>query len=103
MVEQISRFTVLLKNPNKRTKPVMGKIMSAIGDLLLAARKSITFDRGAEFVSWPYLRAQLGTQIWFCDWLNNMPRKCLGWETPAEVLRERMMVEMGWTRYDQRK
>lgn len=139
IVERVSRFTVLLKNPNKRTKPVMGKIMKAISDLPLAARKSITFDRGTEFVSWPHLQAQTGTQIWFCDpsspwqkgtventnrrarrWLsrkrdirqlsdhdmkvicdrlNNTPRKCLGWKTPAEVFREKMMEELGRSPY----
>lgn len=35
LVERVSRFTVILKNPNKRTKPVMGKIMDAIRDSLL--------------------------------------------------------------------
>ena len=67
LVERVSRFTVLLKNPNKRTKPVMGKIMKAIRDLPHLARKSITFDRGTEFVSWPHLQAEIGTQTWFCD------------------------------------
>lgn len=67
LVERASRFTVLLKNPNKRTKPVMGKIMRAIRDLPHLARKSITFDRGTEFVSWPHLQAEIGTQTWFCD------------------------------------
>jgi len=67
LVERVSRFTVILKNPNKRTKPVMGKIMEAIKDLPLLARKSITFDRGTEFVSWPHLQAKTGTQTWFCD------------------------------------
>jgi len=28
------------------------------------------------------------------DRLNNTPRKCLGWKTPAEVFREKMLVEM---------
>ena len=134
LVERVSRFTVILKNPNKRTKPVMGKIMSAIKDLPLVARRSITFDRGTEFVSWPHLQAEIGTRTWFCDpsspwqkgtventnrrlrrWLprkrdirqstdhdmkvicdrlNNTPRKCLGWKTPAEVFREKMLEEM---------
>ena len=67
LVERVSRFTVILKNPNKRTKPVMGKIMSAIRDLPFVARRSITFDRGTEFVSWPHLQAEIGTQTWFCD------------------------------------
>ncbi len=67
LVERVSRFTVLLKNPNKKTKPVMGKIIKAINDPPHTARKSITFDRGTEFVSWPHLQAEIGTQIWFCD------------------------------------
>jgi IS30 family transposase len=28
------------------------------------------------------------------DRLNNTPRKCFGWKTPAEVFRENMMGEM---------
>ena len=41
--------------------------MSAIKDLPLVARRSITFDRGTEFVSWPHLQPEIGTQTWFCD------------------------------------
>ena len=62
LVERTSRFTVLLKNPSKRTKPVMGKVIRAIRDLPIVARRSITFDRGTEFVSWPHLQAEIGTQ-----------------------------------------
>jgi transposase, IS30 family len=155
LVERVSRFTVILKNPNKRTKPGMlcpagdcaaicreGKIMKAIKDLPMIARRSITFDRGSEFVSWPHLQAEIGTQTWFCepsspwqegtventnrraqrwpprkrdirgmtdhdieqicDQLKNTPRECLGWKTPAEVFREKMMEEMGQHPYPQR-
>ena len=131
LVKRVSRFTVILKNPNKRTKPVMGKIMMAIKDLPLIARRSITFDRGTEFSAWKHLKVGIGADAWFCDpqapdqkstventkrrarrWLprkrdiramtngdikqicdqlNNTPRKCLGWKTPAEVFREKMM------------
>ena len=45
LVERVSRFTVLLKNPSRRTKPVMGKIMAAIRDLPYPAR---TFDRDTD-------------------------------------------------------
>jgi transposase, IS30 family len=38
-----------------------------------------------------------------CDQLNNTPRKCLGWKTPAEVFREKMMEEMGRSPYPQRQ
>ena len=41
--------------------------MKAVRDLPVAGRRSITFDRGTEFVSWPHLQARLGTQTWFCD------------------------------------
>ena len=67
LVERVSRFTVVLKNPNRRTKPVMGKIIKAIKNLPLVARRSITFDRGSEFMNWPNLQAEIGTQTWFCD------------------------------------
>lgn len=143
LVERVSRFTGLLKNPNKRTKPVMGKIMKAVQDLPHLARISITFDRGTEFVSWPHLQAKTGMQTWFCnpaspwqkgtventnrrvrrwlprkreitrmtdhemkklsDQLNNTPRKCLGWKTPAEVFREKMMQEIGRRPYPRRQ
>jgi IS30 family transposase len=53
-VERMSRFTVILKNPNKRTEPVMGKIIKPIKDLPHLARRSITFDRGSEFMNWPH-------------------------------------------------
>ena len=82
LVERVSRFTVILKNPNKRTKPVMGKIMSAIKDLPLVARRSITFDRGTEFVSWPHLQAEIGTQAWFCD--PSSPSRDIATRYPAE-------------------
>ena len=116
--------------------------MKAVRDLPVTGRRSITFDRGTEVVSWPHLQAQLGTQTWFCDpsspwqkgtventnrrlrrWLprqrdvaamtefelkqlcdqlNNTPRKCLGWRTPAEVFREKMMEEIGRRPYRRR-
>ena len=67
LLERVSRFTVVLRNATKRSKPVMGKIAEAIGALPLPARKSITFDRGSEFVTWPHLQAETGTRSWFCD------------------------------------
>lgn len=51
LVERGSRFTVILKTPSKCTKPVMGTIMKVIKDLSHIGRRSITFDRGSEFVS----------------------------------------------------
>ena len=64
LMERVSRFTVLLLNTTKRSKPVMSKIAAAIGALPLPARRSITFDRGSEFVTWPHLQAETGTRSW---------------------------------------
>ncbi|MEJ8476891.1 IS30 family transposase [Roseibium algae] len=131
LVERMSRFTVLLKNANRKTKPVLGKVIEAIRHLPISSRQSITFDRGTEFVGWPHLQAEIGTQTWFCDpsapwqkgtventnrrarrWLhrqldlkhvsqadlkdicdrlNDTPRKCLAWKTPAEVFKQKML------------
>ncbi|WP_390915531.1 integrase [Pseudosulfitobacter sp. SM2401] len=37
------------------------------------------------------------------DQLNNTPRKCLGWKTPAEVFRENMLAEMGQSPYPEKQ
>jgi IS30 family transposase len=131
LVERVSRFTALLVNANKTTARVMEKLTKVMRPLPLTARKSVTFDRGSEFVDWPHLQAEVGTQTWFCDpsapwqkgtventnrraprWrpreidpstitpdilevicarLNATPRKCLGWKTPAEVFKEKLL------------
>ena len=131
LVERVSRFTVLLMNGNRTTALVMGRLAQVMRTLPLTARKSVTFDRGSEFIDWPHLQAEVGTQTWFCDpsapwqkgaventnrrarrWLpreidpatisnhqlkmicdrlNATPRKCLGWKTPAEVFKEKVL------------
>jgi len=133
LVERVSRFTVLLKNADRKSKPVMEGIIAGLSPLPFPARRSITFDRGFEFSAWPHLQAGLGVAVWFCDpqapWqkgtnentngrarrflprdtdptaltnrslaaicqrLNTTPRKCLGYRTPAEVFRERVLAE----------
>lgn len=131
LVERVSRFTVLLANSNRTTGRVMGRLAKVMRTLPQKARKSVTFDRGSEFMDWPHLQAEVGTQTWFCDpsapwqkgtventnrrarrWLpreidpttitnhhlemicdrlNATPRKCLGWKTPAEVFKEKVL------------
>jgi hypothetical protein len=34
----------------------------SVKDLPHHARRSITFDRGSEFMNWPHLQAEIGTQ-----------------------------------------
>jgi len=134
LVERVSRFTVLLRNNDRQSKPIMTGLIDALGPLPYVARRSITFDRGTEFTDWPYLQAGLGVQTWFCDpqspwqkgsventnrrtrkWLprdtnplalgsrdltiichrlNATPRKCLGFQTPSEVFRQKMIAAL---------
>ena len=127
LVERVSRFTLLLRNADRRSKPVMEEIIASLAPLPFEARRSITFDRGFEVLAWPHLKAGLGVAVWFCDpqspWqkgtnentngcarrylpraadptaicqrLNATPRKCLGFRTPAEVFREKVLAEAG--------
>jgi IS30 family transposase len=94
LVERVSRFTVILKTPTSapsrscsarqaivQQSAERGKIMSAIKDLPLAAPRSITFDGGTEFVSWPHLQAEIGTQAWFCD--PSSPSRDIAMRYPA--------------------
>ena len=127
-------IAVAISNYLRPTLDLIIEIVKAVRELPVTGRRSITFDRGTEFVSWPHLLARVGTKTWFCDpsspwqkgtventnrrlrrWLprkrdirqctdhdmkvicdrlNNTPRKCLGWKTPAEVFREKMLEEM---------
>ena len=67
LVERVSRFTLLLKNADRKSKPVMEMIISGLSPLPFQARRSITFDRGFEFLAWPQLQAGLGVATWYCD------------------------------------
>lgn len=131
LVERISRFAVVLKNPDRQSKPIMEGLVDSMSSLPAHARQSITFDRGTEFSAWQHMKDGLGAAPWFCDphspWqkgtventnnrlrrylprksdpttftnrylrsicdrLNATPRKCLGYQTPAEVFRTKLM------------
>ena len=60
LVERMSRFTVLLPNADRRTRPIRAKLVAVLGSLPFKARRSITFDRGSEFIDWPHLQAGAG-------------------------------------------
>lgn len=121
LVERTSRYHVLLANPDRRPLQVIGRIAEVLAPLPAAARRTVTFDRGFEFLAYRMLPAP----AYFCDpqspWqkgavenakgrlrrhlpldsapedrssgalrllarrLNDTPRKCLGYRTPAEV------------------
>lgn len=92
LVERVSRFTVLLLNGNRTTTLVMGQLVKVMRTLPHNARRSVTFDRGSEFMDWPYLQAEVGTQTWACKpsapWQNgtveNTNRRARRW-LPREL------------------
>lgn len=67
MVERVSRYTVLWRNNDRRSGPLMNSLINLLAPLPQGARQSLTFDRGLEFVSWRELERGLGAQAWFCD------------------------------------
>ena len=93
LVERRTRFDVLFKNNDRRSKPLMDRLIDLLSPLPVPARQSMTFDRGLEFVSWRDLAAGMGTNAWFCDpqapWpkgpienLNRRIRRYLPSDTP---------------------
>ena len=49
LVERTTRFTVVLPNNDRQSKPVTGQVVDGLATLPRGARRSPTFDRGTEF------------------------------------------------------
>jgi transposase, IS30 family len=67
LVERMSRFTVLLHNQSRKSEAVMGRIRDKLASLPRFARRSITFDRGSEFMAWPVLTNHIEMGPFYCD------------------------------------
>lgn len=67
LIERKTRYTVLLRNIDRKSKPLMNRLIHEMSPLPAEARRSITFDRGLEFVAWRELEIGMGTRAWFCD------------------------------------
>ena len=67
LVERVSRFTMILKRPNRTTARVKGSLVEVMRTLPFKPRKSMPYDRDSEFMDWPQLQAEIGTQKWFCE------------------------------------
>ncbi len=67
LLERRSRFVVLLANPDRRPAGVAARIGAALGSLDAGLRRTVTFDRGFEFMGYPALDRSLGTTSYFCD------------------------------------
>ena len=105
LVERVSRFTVVLRNEDRQSKPIMEALIGGLSILPADARRSITFDRGTEFSAWPQLKDGMGTDSWFCDpqapWqkgsvenLNKRARRWLPRDTPVAMLGDDAMKEV---------
>ncbi|TMV79120.1 IS30 family transposase [Thioclava sp. BHET1] len=46
VVERVSRFTVLFRNNDRRSRPIMDRLIDGLAPLPRTARRSLTFDRG---------------------------------------------------------
>lgn len=67
LIERKSRYTIIAKNDNRRPDPVIKTIGRHLSKLPSEVTKTITFDRGFEFMSYPLLHDQLGMDSYFCD------------------------------------
>ena len=67
LVERQSRYTVLIRNPDRNSTGVMTGVIQQLRSLPSPARQTITFDRGTEFARYSLLRHQLGIESYFCS------------------------------------
>ncbi|MBY6005261.1 IS30 family transposase [Salipiger bermudensis] len=67
LVERVTRYTVVMRNEDRQSRPIMEALIQGLAPLPADARQSITFDRGTEFSAWKHLKAGIGADAWFCD------------------------------------
>jgi len=67
LVERQSRLVRLVPNSDRRSCGVIGAIGDALASLPSAARRTITFDRGSEFLGYDHLAKSHGVAAYFCD------------------------------------
>jgi IS30 family transposase len=105
LVERRTRYAILFKNNDRRSRPLMDRLIDLFSPLPAPARQSMTFDRGFEFTSWRELTNGMGTDAWFCDpqapWqkgavenLNRRVRRYLPSDTPIAAISNRLMMSI---------
>ena len=67
LVERHSRFTMLLKVPNKNTATVVAALAKHIGKLPQELRRSLTWDRGKEMAAHKCFTVATNVRVYFCD------------------------------------
>ena len=66
-MERQSRFTSLIKVPNKETATVVAALTRQIRKLPAALRRSLTWDRGHEMAQHRAFTVATNVNVYFCD------------------------------------
>jgi IS30 family transposase len=67
LVERHSRFTTLIKVPNRETATVVSALTRHVRKLPTALRRSLTWDRGMEMSTHKLFTVATKVQVYFCD------------------------------------
>jgi IS30 family transposase len=67
LVERYSRFTTLIKVPNKETTVVVAALSRHIRKLPASLRRSLTWDRGHEMAQHKTFSVATDVKVYFCD------------------------------------
>lgn len=67
LVERHSRFTALVKVPNKETETVITALTKQIRRLPVSLRRSLTWDRGHEMAKHELFTIATNVKVYFCD------------------------------------
>jgi IS30 family transposase len=67
LVERHSRFTALVKVPNKETETVIAALTKRIRRLPASLRRSLTWDRGHEMAKHELFTIATNVKVYFCD------------------------------------
>ena len=65
--ERCSRMTLIRRQPNKASQPVLDSLTAMLRPLPQALRRSLTIDNGTEFALHFHLASRLGIATFFCD------------------------------------
>lgn len=67
LVERHSRFTTLIKVPNRETATVVAALTRQIRRLPTSLRRSLTWDRGQEMAKHKTFTVDTKVKVYFCD------------------------------------
>jgi IS30 family transposase len=67
LVERHSRFTALIKVPNRETDTVVSALTRHVRKLPASLRRSLTWDRGKEMANHQSFTIATDVQVYFCD------------------------------------